>query len=492
MMNIAIQSFLRPALTAVPQCQDYAVFRDTLERIDRLLMDSSLEAQAIEMALEDYAEASVKQQQSRARIALRAFRMEVLRFLLGGISFRGLARQVGRSDLLADFCQVRDLEGIKGISKSSLERYAKLFTEEQLRQLHQTLTEVVGNTDLAIEVGLEKPLDMGICLIDSTCLEANIHWPTDWVLLKDVAATLLQAIKLIREAGLRHRMAQGPEHYARQMNRLCIAMTHSRRRRHSGKERKKILRKMKRLLKTVGGHAQRHRDLLARLGEQTDYSPTEIERIIARIDQMVEQIPGVIEQAHERIIGERQVANADKILSVHEADLHVIVRGKAGKEVEFGNTLLVCESREGYLLDWKLYREQAPSEYEQMKESLQRQGSLDVGQAIGALSADRGFASRATSAHLRGLGIYDAVAPKDPEAMKKRMSEKLFGWLQRRRGGLEGRIGTVKNRYHSGRLRAKGYKHRSLATGWSVLSHNLWLIAKMLALEAQQRQRQAA
>ena len=242
------------------------MFRDTLERIDRLLMDSSLEAQAIEMALEDYAEASVKQQQSRARIALRAFRMEVLRFLLGGISFRGLARQVGRSDLLADFCQVRDLEGIKGISKSSLERYAKLFTEEQLRQLHQTLTEVVGNTDLAIEVGLEKPLDMGICLIDSTCLEANIHWPTDWVLLKDVAATLLQAIKLIREAGLRHRMAQGPEHYARQMNRLCIAMTHSRRRRHSGKERKKILRKMKRLLKTVGGHAQRHRDLASRHG----------------------------------------------------------------------------------------------------------------------------------------------------------------------------------------------------------------------------------
>ena len=351
---------------------------------------------------------------------------------------------------------------------------------------------MVGNADLAIEVGLEKPLDMGICLIDSTCLEANIHWPTDWVLLKDVAATLLKAINLIRGAGLRHRMPQGPEHYARQMNRLCIAMTHSRRRRHSGKERKKILRKMKRLLKTVGGHAQRRRELLSNLAEQTAYSPTEIEGIIARIDRMRGQIPEVIRQAHERIIGERQVANADKILSVHEPDAHVIVRGKAGKEVEFGNTLLVCESCEGYLLDWKLYREQAPSEYKQMKESLQRQGSLDLGQVIGALSADRGFASRATSAHLRGLGIYDAVAPKDPEAMKKRMSEKLFGWLQRRRGGLEGRIGTVKNRYHSGRLRAKGYKHRSLATGWSVLSHNLWLIAKMLALGAQQRQRQAA
>ena len=120
-----------------------------------------------------------------------------------------------------------------------------------------------------------------------------------------MACTLLKAIRLIRQAGLRHRMPQEPEGYARQMNRLFMAMTHSRRRRQSGKERKKILRQMKRLLKTVGGHAQRHRDLLARLWEQTDYSERQVEGIVARIDQMVEQIPAVMRQAHERIIGER-------------------------------------------------------------------------------------------------------------------------------------------------------------------------------------------
>jgi len=37
-----------------------------------------------------------------------------------------------------------------------------------------------------------------------------------------------------------------------------------------------------------------------------------------------------VKQAHERIIGERLVPNADKILSLYDADLHVIVRGKAG------------------------------------------------------------------------------------------------------------------------------------------------------------------
>ena len=250
-----------------------------------------------------------------------------------------------------------------------MERCSKLFSEEQVRRLHQSLYEVAGNADLAGWAGLEQPFEMG------TCLEANIYFPTDWVLLKDVASSLLKAIKLIRKAGLRHRMPQGPERYARQMNQLCMRMTHSRRRAHSRKERKKILREMKKLLRTVGGHALRHHDRLDQLWEQTDYSAKEAEQIMARIEAMAGQIPAVIRQAHERIIGERKVPNAEKILSVHEPEVHVIVRGKAGKEVEFGNTLFLCESAEG-----KLYREKAPSEYVQMKESLQSQQAFDLEQ----------------------------------------------------------------------------------------------------------------
>ena len=59
-----------------------------------------------------------------------------------------------------------------------------------------------------------------------------------------------------------------------------------------------------------------------------------------------------IRQAHERIIGERQIRSKEKILSLYEADIHVIIRGKAGAEVEFGNTLLLAEQKEGRILDW--------------------------------------------------------------------------------------------------------------------------------------------
>ena len=50
----------------------------------------------------------------------------------------------------------------------------------------------------------------------------------------------------------------------------------------------------------------------------------------------------------------------------------------------------------------------------------------------------------------------------------------------------------MRNRWHSGRIQAKGFTNRNLAVAWSVLSHNLWLIAKRLALEEQRRQIRAA
>ncbi len=494
MKNIAIQCLLRPALTVVDRCLDYDNFRATIERIDRLLIDSEVESQGVDLALERGQPMSVKARQKRANFALKALRMETLRYLLGGISFRHLSRALGSSDLLADFCRVRHIDGIRGISKSTLERASKFFSEEQLRALHRTLTEVVGDADLARQVvGLDKPIDTTICLIDGTCLEVNIHWPTDWVLLKDVAGTLLKAIRLIREkAGLRHRMPIEPEPLARQMNRLCIQMTHSRRRKDSARQRKGILRQMKKLLKRIGEHARSHRELLQACWEQSDYSEKQVQQILTRMERMSELIPVVIKQAHERIIGGRQVKNAEKVLSVYEPDAQVIVRGKAGQEVEFGNTLFLGESVEGYLLDWKLYGSRTPSENEQMQESLQTQNRFNLAEPIAAMCADRGFASQRARRQLAQEGIYDALCPRDPKQLKKRMEEPHFRQLQKRRASTEGRIGVLKNRWQAGRLRSKGFANRSISVAWSVLSHNLWKVAKMLAQQDELKTKAAA
>ena len=83
-------------------------------------------------------------------------------------------------------------------------------------------------------------------------------------------------------------------------------------------------------------------------------------------------MPRAQKQAHERIIGGRPVANAEKILSLYDTQVRVIVRGKAGAEVEFGNTVLLGENRQGIILDYEVFRESAPADSQILFGSLLR------------------------------------------------------------------------------------------------------------------------
>ncbi|MFA5263488.1 MAG: hypothetical protein WC378_06650, partial [Opitutaceae bacterium] len=227
--TLSLQSWLRPDLTHVYANKDYREFRERLDNVDKVLKTGHLESMAMDFALEGYEQASAKQQRSRMQFALKALRVETLRMLMGNPSYRQFSKAVASSDLLADFCGVRHIDGIRGISKSTLDRATKFFTAEQVRWMMQVVHEMGGESDRCQEIGLHRAIDTSVCLVDTTCLDANIHFPVDWVLLRDVATTLLKAIKLIRQAGLCQRMPGEPEVFARQMSRLCIEMTHTRR-----------------------------------------------------------------------------------------------------------------------------------------------------------------------------------------------------------------------------------------------------------------------
>jgi hypothetical protein len=69
----------------------------------------------------------------------------------------------------------------------------------------------------------------------------------------------------------------------------------------------------------------------------------------------------------------------------------VIVRGKAGAEVEFGNTLLLAEQPDGVIVDWHLHRDSAPADARQLPASLVRLEAAYGVDVVRALVTDRGF-----------------------------------------------------------------------------------------------------
>ena len=129
---------------------------------------------------------------------------------------------------------------------------------------------------------------------------------------------------------------------------------------------------MKRLTQVVRAHAQRYRGLLDQQWEQTDWSRPQAEQVLRRLDNVLTQLPAALHQAHERIIGERRVQNPDKILSLYEPDVQIVVRHKAGADVEFGHDLLLAESVQGLILDWELFADRVPADPSLIKPCVQR------------------------------------------------------------------------------------------------------------------------
>ena len=517
---IPCEGHFRPVLPTIEGNVDYLALRGQLTTMDELLRTSGVENEFVMRSLEQWiktlSQSKVKQielsgegqsgvirledlvggkQQVRFQEqSVRALRCTIARTLLGE-SFRDFAARLADSPLLQWFCQVGQLERVKVPAKSTLQRYATWLPDEEMRQVINGLLRKAG---AALENGkqvleLEEPLDLSTMFLDTTCVKANIHFPVDWVLLRDAIKSLMQSVELIRTHGLKSRMCE-PQEFITKINRLSMQMTHTRRKKNGRKERKRVLREMKRIVTVVRAHAQRYRTLLDEHWQATDWTRPQAEQVLKRIDSVLEALPAAVKQAHERIIGQRQVANNEKLLSLFEPDIHVIVRGKAGEEVEFGNLLVLGEQTDGLIIDWELFKEDVPADVRLVRPSVERvESGLKV--AIKSLVTDRGFDNKTNVKWLEERGTFAGLCPRDPRALREAMKDQHFAQAQRRRAQTEGRIAIFKNEFLGRPMRAEGFANRALQVSWGVLTHDLWVIAEKLREQRkirEQKLRQAA
>jgi hypothetical protein len=293
MPDATIIPFALPLPQVLPTIEgnvDYRQLRDQLLRIDSLLTTSGLETRLMEKDLArwlgQHQKVSAKAQQNRQCHCRRALRCNLARLLIQE-DYRGFAARLADSPLLQWFCGVSELPCITVPSKSTLERYDKWWPQAEIRQAaHQLLG--LGAT-APRKLALPEAVDLESAFLDTTCLAANIHYPVDWVLLRDATRTLMKAVQLIRGQGLKHRMEE-PQSFLTRINRLCIQMTHAGSLTDSQRHRQKTLRQMDNLVGRVRAHARRYRDLLEQSWAQTQWTQPQAQQVLRRMDGVLEQI----------------------------------------------------------------------------------------------------------------------------------------------------------------------------------------------------------
>src|SRR2546425_4466661 len=128
--------------------------------------------------------------------ARRALRCNLVRTLIME-DFRGFAIRLADSPLFQHFCGLSELDRIQVPSKSTLQRYSQWTDEAAIRSLVNQLNQQAHFHPKKLR--LRAPLDLEVCFLDTTCVQANIHYPVDWVLLRDATKTLMKAVSLRSE-----------------------------------------------------------------------------------------------------------------------------------------------------------------------------------------------------------------------------------------------------------------------------------------------------
>ena len=462
------QPFLLCEAPVIPKSsKDYYNFSELLKNINTLLDKTGAEKRLIDLALVKFN----KEKSGKSPGWTAQFRNSISFIIrcnlvrrLRTMNYRAFSVTASDSKLVQWFIRRGQLEGFteelsgKGLSKSSLERYDKILSAEDIEAVIYEVCASVSAKEWAGNTGWNQPLSVQDIFVDCTCLESNIHFPVDWILMRDVVRTLSLSIDCIRRHGLKHRI-KNPELFIREINQLCIEMSGvSRSKKDSKNKRKRVFRKMKAVVKCVERHAIRYQSLLVKQRTSlTDFTQAEADQVLKRIESVLSQIPSAIKQAEDRIIREQKVADSEKTLSLYNPDISTIFRGKAGSAIEFGNTLYLAESSDGLIVDFKLHKDRAPADCRMVEESLTRCKKAYGG--INSITADRGFHSPENTQLLAKEKAINNILNKSPRLMAESFKDPSFRAAQKRRAQTEGRIGILKNVFLGDCLMGKSFEH---------------------------------
>jgi IS5 family transposase len=304
--------------------------------------------------------------------------------------------------------------------------------------------------------------------IDTTVYEANIHYPTDSSLLWDsyhVLARLLQELQqACRELGLNHR------YHTKKVKKLAQSIS-----RNAGSKSKSKQKAVKRWYRT----------LIDRVGWIVEIAKSVKVSVSALVDLLTLEhfaalAARVVDQAQRRIFQGEQVPADEKLYSIFEEHVELLMRGKAGKPVEFGHMVVVAQTGEKFITHYRSLAERE-GDPELLPESLDAHRKL-FGADPSVLATDKGFYSSAQQlAALEETIETVSICKKGrlTEEQSAREHTKEFQDGQRFRSGVEGSISVLKRAFKLNRCFFKGIKNFAASVGCAVFCYNLVLLARL-------------
>jgi IS5 family transposase len=345
-------------------------------------------------------------------------------------------------------------------SQSTLQRNIKVLSEETMASSHQML----------LAYALHQGIDNGKrARYDSTVVNAAIHHPTDSSLLNDSVRVL---VRLLRRA--RRWVKVDARDHRRRAKRRALGIVHAK----SAEERLPLYRDLLRIAEKLAnagllalGALQRVRDKIRQRKK--------LDLLVQQLQYYVAVTRRVIEQTRRRVVQGESVPAQQKIVSIFEPHVDVIV--KDNRETLYGHKVFFSAGKSGLVFDVIVSRSN-PADASLTSTMVKRHIEL-CSEPPRQVALDGGFASRDNLVRLKELGVKDVVFSKGRGIAVDEMakSPRLYRALRNFRAGIEATISWLKRGFGLARCDWRSFPSFKTYVWASVLAANLLVIARSSA-----------
>jgi IS5 family transposase len=364
-----------------------------------------------------------------------------------GIGYETLVKEISDSIKWRTFCKLKLTDPVP--DSTTLIKATKRYGEKIINEINELL----------VEKAREKKVIRGRKLrVDSTTVEADIHYPTDASLLADGIKAVSKTIKKLKKSG--EEAAQDFRDRTRSAKKRAFKASNAK-----GKKDQinKITSELVEIAEKVVGSAKKIKDRLedghlgTKLGRQTE---------------ILEQ---VIQQTKEVLTGNTHIP--DRVVSIFDPEARPLKRGNRRVPVEFGRKLCLTETEERIITGYDL-KNGNPSDTELLFPAIEKHINV-TGKLPWAIAADAGFASAEHKETLIAMGV-KRVALRLRGRKKEYEKESWYKRLQRFRAGIEGTISLLKRKYGLKRSLYKGTAGSRQWVGFGIMAYNLQRIDQLV------------
>jgi IS5 family transposase len=414
--------------------------------------------EASELVLKDLLASGINPNRGREGMSAE----QVLRVLLlkqmHGYSYEQLEFHLADSVAFRAFCGIGIADSAPSLS--TLQRNIKVLSEETMANCHRMI----------LAYALQNNIEDGKRVrYDSSVVNAAIHRPTDSSLLNDSVRVL---VRLLRRA--RCWVKVDARDHRRLAKRRMLGIENAK----SAEERLPLYLELLRVAEKLANAGLHALDALQRVRDKAR-RPKELDLLVSQLQYYVAVTRRVIDQTHRRVVQGESVPAQQKIVSIFEPHVNVIV--KDNRETLYGHKVFFSAGESGLVFDIIVSRGN-PADASLASTMVERHVEL-CGAPPRQVALDGGFASRDNLTRLKELGVRDVAFSKGRGISVDEMakSPRIYRALRNFRAGIEATISWLKRSFGLDRCDWRSFPSFKTYVWGSVLAANLLVIARSSA-----------